>query len=58
MSTVLEIEQAIEQLPTKELLEIAGWLDERTGMIVASESMFQMLDEEEDSNAGDQWLGE
>lgn len=58
MSTVLEIEQALEQLPTKELLEVAGWLEERTSMIVASESMFQMLDDEEAPNSGNQWLGE
>ncbi len=58
MSTVLEIEQALEQLPTKELLEVAGWLEERTTMIMASESMFQMLDDEEAPNSGNQWLGE
>lgn len=58
MSTVLEIEQALEQLPTKELLEVAGWLEERTAMIMASESMFQMLDEEEGSEGENQWLGE
>lgn len=58
MSTVLEIEQALEQLPTKELLEVAGWLEDRTTMIMASESMFQMLDDEETQNSGSQWLGE
>lgn len=58
MSTVLEIEKAIEQLPTKELFEVAGWIEERTAMIATSETMFQMLDDEEGSNGGSQWLGE
>jgi hypothetical protein len=58
MSTVLEIEKAIEQLPTRQQLEVAGWLEERTTMILASEGLFQSLDEEEGTNAGDQWLGE
>lgn len=57
MSTVLEIEKAIEQLPTREMLEVAGWLEERTSMIVASEGLFQMLDEEEGAEGGSQWLG-
>lgn len=57
MSTVLEIENAIEQLPTAQMLEVAGWLEERTAMIMASESMFQMLDEEEAEDGGSQWLG-
>lgn len=50
MSTVLEIEKAIEQLPTKQLFEVAGWLEDRTFMIAASESMFQTLDDEEGAN--------
>jgi hypothetical protein len=58
MSTVLEIEKAIEQLPTKQMLEIASWLDERTAMIQASESLFQLLDDEEGPDAGNQWLGQ
>lgn len=29
MSTVAEIERAIEQLPPAEMLEVAAWLDER-----------------------------
>lgn len=57
MSTVLEIEKAIEQLPTHEMLELAGWLEERTSMIAASENLFQMLDEEEGEEGGSQWLG-
>ena len=58
MSTVAEIEAAIEQLPTRQMLEVAGWLDERRGMIANSEALFQQLDEEEGEAAGKQWLGD
>ena len=58
MSTVAEIEAAFEQLPTRQMLEVAGWLDERRGMIGNSEALFQQLDEEEGEAAGKQWLGE
>jgi hypothetical protein len=57
MSTVLEIERAIESLTTSEMLEVAEWLDVQRGMIAASESTFQILDEEEGKEAGRQWLG-
>ncbi|CAN5809750.1 hypothetical protein BH11VER1_BH11VER1_03670 [soil metagenome] len=57
MSTVLEIEKAIEQLPTSQRFEVAQCLDEQRGMIGASETIFQMLDEEEGAEAGSQWLG-
>jgi hypothetical protein len=57
MSTVLEIEKAIESLTTSEMLEVAEWLDVQRGMIAASESTFQILDEEEGEEAGRQWLG-
>ncbi|MDQ6913136.1 MAG: hypothetical protein M3128_09715 [Verrucomicrobiota bacterium] len=57
MSTVAEIEAAIEQLPTQQMLEVANWLDERRGMIATSEALFQQLDEEEGALAGKQWLG-
>ena len=55
MSTVLEIEKAIQSLSTAEMLEIGEWLDVQRGMIAASESIFQMLDEEEGEEAGKQW---
>ena len=57
MSTVLEIEKAIERLPTREMLEVGQWLDEQRGMMAASEAVFQMLDNEEGGEAGSQWLG-
>ncbi|KAB2645757.1 MAG: hypothetical protein DVB27_09145 [Verrucomicrobia bacterium] len=43
------------RLPTREMLEVAGWLDERRGMITNSEALFQQLDEEEGESAGQQW---
>jgi hypothetical protein len=57
MSTVLEIEKAIEQLPTPQMLEVAEWLDTQRGMIAASETLFQTLDDAEGEEAGSQWLG-
>jgi len=56
MSSVAEIEKAIESLPTAEMLEVGEWLDARRAMIAASESVFQMIDEEEGEDAGKQWL--
>jgi hypothetical protein len=35
MSTVAEIEHAIEQLPPAQMLEVAAWLDERRKKVVA-----------------------
>ena len=58
MSTVSEIESALEHLPTAELLEVASWLDERRAMLASSEDLFQRLDEEEGADAGRQWQGE
>jgi hypothetical protein len=57
VSSVVEIEKAIESLPTAEMLEVAEWLESRRAMIGASESVFQMLDKEEGEDAGKQWLG-
>jgi hypothetical protein len=58
MSTVAEIESALERLPTEQMLEVAAWLDERRAMLSASEAMFQQLDAAEGADAGKQWLGE
>ena len=55
MSTVLEIEKAIESLSTAEMLEVGEWLDMQRGMIAASESIFQMLDDEEGEETGKHW---
>ncbi len=53
----MEIENAIEKLPTAQLLEIAAWLDEQRAMIQASEGMLAALDAEEGAGAGPQWMG-
>ncbi|MFM8458377.1 MAG: hypothetical protein ACKOB0_05460 [Chthoniobacterales bacterium] len=54
MSSVVEIEKAIESLPTSEMLEVAEWLDAQRGMIAAAETTFQMLDDQEGKEAGEQ----
>ena len=58
MSTVAEIESAIENLPTQQMLAVAAWLDEHKAMIQASEGVFATLDAAEGEAAGKQWLGE
>ncbi len=58
MSTVAEIENAIEKLPTGQMLEIAAWLDEQRAMLSASEQVFRDLDAAEGDEAGKQWSGE
>jgi hypothetical protein len=35
MSTVSDIERAIEQLPPAQMLEVAAWLDQRRRKVVA-----------------------
>ncbi len=35
VSTVTEIEHAIEKLPPAQMLEVAGWLDERRKRVTA-----------------------
>lgn len=47
MSTVAEIEAAIEKLPAKQLGQVAAWLEERLRLIGSSEALFQTYDEEE-----------
>ena len=56
MSTVAEIERAIDELSTEQMLAVAAWLDERRAMLSASEAMFLQLDQAEDGG-GDQWVG-
>ena len=53
MSTVTEIESAIEQLPVEQVREVAVWLDDYQATINASAEVFSMLDSEEGD--GDQW---
>jgi hypothetical protein len=58
MSTIPEIESAIEKLPAEQLIELAAWLDDYRLMIQSSETLFQNLDAQEGELAGKQWLGE
>jgi hypothetical protein len=53
MSSVLEIERAIEQLPAPEVLQLGEWLDEQRAMLAASASLLALYDEEE--GKGQQW---
>jgi hypothetical protein len=47
MSTVLEIERAIEQLPAAQVLELGEWLDEQRATLAASASVCALYDAEE-----------
>lgn len=58
MSTVIEIENAITELPTGQLLEVAAWLDDYRAMIQSSEALFAGLDAEEGNAAPRQWQDE
>ncbi len=49
MSTIIEIERAIESLPTAQMIELSDWFVTQHSSIAASEAIFQMLDEEEGS---------
>ncbi|MBI4026447.1 MAG: hypothetical protein HY360_15790 [Verrucomicrobia bacterium] len=53
MTTVVEIESAIERLPIPQMREVAAWLDEYQATINASAEVFAMLDAEE--GQGEQW---
>jgi hypothetical protein len=48
MSSVAEIESAIERLSPAEVAEVAAWLEEYQQMINASAEMFSMYDREEE----------
>ena len=51
MSTVAEIEDAIERLSPQELRELAAWFEERQALLHSSESLFLLYEEEEKKNA-------
>jgi hypothetical protein len=53
VSTVAEIESAIEQLPPNQIRELSAWLEEYQATINASAEVFTLLDAEE--GKGDQW---
>jgi hypothetical protein len=48
MSTVTEIESAVEKLTPQELREFAAWFEERQALLNASEALFHEYDEEEE----------
>jgi hypothetical protein len=48
MSTVEQIEAAIERLPSQKVEELAVWLEEYQRMIHASSEIFEMYDKEEE----------
>jgi hypothetical protein len=47
MSTVTEIEAAIEKLPPADYRVLLAWMEKRQAMIGGSEALFAMYDEEE-----------
>jgi hypothetical protein len=53
MSTVLEIEKAIEQLSPEQLAELRDWFDEYAELVAASASVLDLYDAEE--GEGQQW---
>jgi hypothetical protein len=53
MSTVLEIEKAIEGLSPDERRQLFAWMEEQQAMLAATASTFALYDEEE--GYGEQW---
>ncbi len=51
MSTVAEIEAAIEKLPPAEFSELVAWIEEYQAMVGGSQALFAMYDEEEKRHA-------
>jgi hypothetical protein len=47
MSTVQEIETAIEKLSPQQQRELAAWYEERQALLNASDALFQVYDREE-----------
>jgi len=47
MSTVSEIEAAIEKLSPTEQRQLAAWYEERQALLNAADSLFQTYDSEE-----------
>ena len=53
MSTVMEIERAIEELPSSEMQKLFSWVEEKQAMLDSTASVFAIYDEEE--GPGLQW---
>ena len=47
MSTVAEIEAAVEKLSAAQLREFMAWIEERQALLNASDLLFQQYDKEE-----------
>jgi cytochrome c553 len=47
MSTVVEIESAVDKLSPQEIREFAAWFEQRQAMLNAAEATFLAYDEEE-----------
>jgi hypothetical protein len=52
VSTVTEIELAIEKLPPSELSQLLAWLDDYRAVVGASEALFAMYDQEDNHAQG------
>jgi hypothetical protein len=55
MSTVAEIESAIERLQPTEVAQLAAWVEEYQQMIHASAEMLALFDQEEASGGFLRW---
>jgi hypothetical protein len=53
VSTVTEIEAAIERLPPDELRALLNWIEEYAAAIGASETLFEMYDAEEEHSGAE-----
>ena len=53
MSTVVDIEKAIDRLRPDEFRELMGWFEEKQAAVHASASVFALYDKEE--GEGVQW---
>jgi hypothetical protein len=49
VTTIAEIESAIERLSPAEVKELAAWLDEYQQMVNASAEIFSLYDKEEEA---------
>ncbi|MEM6886241.1 MAG: hypothetical protein AAF571_14550 [Verrucomicrobiota bacterium] len=47
MTSVAEIETAIEQLPKEDYQELLACIEERQGLLASSDALFSMYDDEE-----------
>jgi hypothetical protein len=57
MSTVPELEAAIQELPPPKVIELSEWLDDYKLALLASKRSLELLDQQE-GNEDQQWLGE